>query len=112
LFVFLIEWDIVLVFGFLFFYYELNSFYDFPFAVESVFFKVCVPIFSAIKLNSCTVLLIINSYELYWNPMKVHFEEVPDLVASRRVFLSKGYAYIAMSQVRFERENDTFLFIV
>uniref|UniRef100_A0A0E0AIL6 DNA primase large subunit C-terminal domain-containing protein n=1 Tax=Oryza glumipatula TaxID=40148 RepID=A0A0E0AIL6_9ORYZ len=30
---------------------------------------------------------------------KVPFEEVPDLVASRRVFLSKGYAYVAMSQV-------------
>ncbi|CAD6270492.1 unnamed protein product [Miscanthus lutarioriparius] len=30
---------------------------------------------------------------------KVPFEEVPDLVASRRVFLSKGYAYVAMSQL-------------
>ncbi|KAL6874351.1 hypothetical protein ACP4OV_013371 [Aristida adscensionis] len=30
---------------------------------------------------------------------KVPFEEVPDLVSSRRVFLSKGYAYVAMSQV-------------
>lgn len=31
--------------------------------------------------------------------MKVTFEEVPELVASRRVFISKGNAYIAMSQV-------------
>lgn len=30
---------------------------------------------------------------------KVPFEEVPDLVASRRVFIHKGHAYIAMSQV-------------
>ncbi|KAL6191117.1 hypothetical protein ACLB2K_037509 [Fragaria x ananassa] len=30
---------------------------------------------------------------------KVTFEEVPELVASRRVFISKGNAYIAMSQV-------------
>ncbi|XP_020253481.1 probable DNA primase large subunit isoform X1 [Asparagus officinalis] len=30
---------------------------------------------------------------------KVPFEEVPDLVASRRVFLRKGYAYVAMNQV-------------
>nr|CAB3457853.1 unnamed protein product [Digitaria exilis] len=30
---------------------------------------------------------------------KVPFQEVPDLVASRRVYLSKGYAYVAMSQV-------------
>ncbi|KAM5569282.1 putative DNA primase large subunit [Rosa sericea] len=30
---------------------------------------------------------------------KVPFEEVPELVASRRVFISKGHAYIAMSQV-------------
>jgi DNA primase large subunit len=34
--------------------------------------------------------------------VKVPFEEVPDLVSSRRVFLSKGYAYVAMSQVRYE----------
>lgn len=31
--------------------------------------------------------------------MKVPFEEVPELVASRRVFLLKGYAYVAMNQV-------------
>ncbi|OMO88119.1 DNA primase, large subunit, eukaryotic/archaeal [Corchorus olitorius] len=30
---------------------------------------------------------------------KVPFEEVPDLVAARRVFLLKGHAYVAMSQV-------------
>ncbi|RWR80005.1 putative DNA primase large subunit [Cinnamomum micranthum f. kanehirae] len=30
---------------------------------------------------------------------KVPFEEVPELVASRRVFLRKGYAYVAMNQV-------------
>ncbi|ONI29934.1 hypothetical protein PRUPE_1G223400 [Prunus persica] len=30
---------------------------------------------------------------------KVPFEEVPELVAGRRVFISKGHAYIAMSQV-------------
>ncbi|KAF8700698.1 hypothetical protein HU200_034048 [Digitaria exilis] len=29
----------------------------------------------------------------------VPFQEVPDLVASRRVYLSKGYAYVAMSQI-------------
>lgn len=31
--------------------------------------------------------------------MKVPFEEVPDLVSSRKVFLHKGYAYVAMNQV-------------
>ncbi|CAN1184238.1 Probable DNA primase large subunit [Linum perenne] len=30
---------------------------------------------------------------------KVPFEQVPELVAGRRVFLSKGYAYVAMNQV-------------
>ncbi|KAK4597584.1 hypothetical protein RGQ29_015205 [Quercus rubra] len=30
---------------------------------------------------------------------KVPFEEVPELVAGRRVFIHKGYAYIAMNQV-------------
>lgn len=34
--------------------------------------------------------------------MKVPFEEVPELVAGRRVFISKGHAYIAMSQVKFD----------
>lgn len=31
--------------------------------------------------------------------MKVPFEEVPELVAGRRVFIHKGYAYVAMNQV-------------
>ena len=31
--------------------------------------------------------------------MKVPFEEVPELVAGRRVFLQKGHAYVAMNQV-------------
>ncbi|XP_057776999.1 probable DNA primase large subunit [Salvia miltiorrhiza] len=30
---------------------------------------------------------------------KVPFEQVPDLVASRRVFIMKGHAYVAMNQV-------------
>ncbi|KAL5717489.1 hypothetical protein ACHQM5_010481 [Ranunculus cassubicifolius] len=30
---------------------------------------------------------------------KVSFEEVPELVAGRRVFIQKGYAYVAMNQV-------------
>ncbi|KAJ9554578.1 hypothetical protein OSB04_018623, partial [Centaurea solstitialis] len=30
---------------------------------------------------------------------KVPFEEVPELVASRRVFIQKGYAYVALNQV-------------
>ena len=34
--------------------------------------------------------------------MKVPFEEVPELVASRRVYILKGQAYVAMSQVSFE----------
>lgn len=33
------------------------------------------------------------------NHMKVPWEEVPELVAGRRVFLHKGYAYIAIYQV-------------
>lgn len=32
--------------------------------------------------------------------MKVPFEEVPELTASRRVYVHKGYAYVAMNQVR------------
>lgn len=31
--------------------------------------------------------------------MKVPFEEVPELVAGRRVFVHKGHAYVAMHQV-------------
>ena len=31
--------------------------------------------------------------------MKVPFEEVPELVAGRRVFIHKGHAYIAANQV-------------
>ncbi|KAK2993297.1 hypothetical protein RJ640_000012 [Escallonia rubra] len=31
--------------------------------------------------------------------MKVPFEEVPELVASRRVYIQKGHAYVAMNQV-------------
>lgn len=33
--------------------------------------------------------------------MKVPFEEVPELVATRRVFIQKGHAYVAMNQVNF-----------
>jgi DNA primase large subunit len=29
----------------------------------------------------------------------VPFEEVPELVAGRKVFISQGYAYVAMNQV-------------
>lgn len=36
--------------------------------------------------------------------MKVPFEEVPELVAGRRVFIHKGHAYVASTQV----EVDTF----
>lgn len=36
---------------------------------------------------------------LNYKLMKVPFEEVPELVASRRVFLHRGYAYVAMNQV-------------
>lgn len=32
--------------------------------------------------------------------MKVPFEEVAELVAGRKVYLSGGYAYVAMNQVR------------
>lgn len=31
--------------------------------------------------------------------MKVPFEEVPELVATRRVYIQKGHAYVAMNQV-------------
>lgn len=31
--------------------------------------------------------------------MKVPFEEVPELVAGRRVYIHKGHAYVAMHQV-------------
>ncbi|KAL8519043.1 hypothetical protein ACS0TY_010114 [Phlomoides rotata] len=37
-----------------------------------------------------------TAYTTYY---KVPFEQVPDLVASRRVFILKGYAYVAMNQV-------------
>lgn len=54
--------------------------------------------------------IVISSLALYFyltcvyicffpNPMKVPFEEVPELVAGRRVFIHKGYAYVAMNQV-------------
>lgn len=31
--------------------------------------------------------------------MKVPFEEVPELVAGRKVFVHRGHAYVAMNQV-------------
>jgi DNA primase large subunit len=69
-------------------------------AVEHVFFKVCtLACFSSLSLfHKSSVQKLIPS-KTYCNPIKVPFEEVPDLVAGRRVFLSKGYAYVAMSQV-------------
>ena len=89
--------------AFVFFYRKLNSFSTFPFlAVEHVFFKVCtLTCFSSLSffhLIFSSVQKLIPS-KSYCDPTKVPFEEVPDLVASRRVFLSKGYAYVAMSQV-------------
>lgn len=46
---------------------------------------------------SLSIVLVV--VDLYFVCMKVPFEEVPELVASRRVFLLKGYAYVAMNQV-------------
>lgn len=44
------------------------------------------------------------------NLMKVPWEEVPELVAGRRVFLHKGYAYIAIYQVNIML-TDMYIFI-
>lgn len=46
------------------------------------------------------MVLIEVSLILFWFCLlKVPFEEVPELVAGRRVFIQKGKAYIAMNQV-------------
>ena len=84
-------------------------------AVESVFFKVCTctcfSLYFCTHLNFCFVQIITRS-KSYFNTFKVPFEEVPDLVASRRVFLSKGYAYVAMSQVctEYDNKNSSYCF--
>ncbi|OVA09342.1 DNA primase large subunit [Macleaya cordata] len=51
-------------------------------------FYVAITLLSP-KIGKCILALEI----------KVPFEEVPDLVAGRRVYIHKGYAYVAMSQV-------------
>lgn len=38
-------------------------------------------------------------FSAFPSPMKVPFEEVPELVAGRKVLLQKGHAYVAMNQV-------------
>ncbi|KAG5249679.1 DNA primase [Salix suchowensis] len=43
--------------------------------------------------------LVARSIEFDTIFYKVPFEEVPELVAGRRVFIYKGYAYVAMNQV-------------
>ena len=43
--------------------------------------------------------------------MKVPFEEVPELVAGRRVYVHKGYAYVAMNQVNFVGDYPIFFVI-
>lgn len=43
--------------------------------------------------------------------MKVPFEEVPELVAGRRVYVHKGYAYVAMNQVNFIGDYPIFFLI-
>jgi DNA primase large subunit len=70
-------------------------------AVDHVFFKVWTLVLAIYPFSIyifCSVQKLIPS-KSYCNPIKVPFEQVPDLVASRRVFLSKGYAYVAMNQV-------------
>uniref|UniRef100_A0A804RKG6 DNA primase large subunit n=1 Tax=Zea mays TaxID=4577 RepID=A0A804RKG6_MAIZE len=69
--------------------------------VDHVFFKVWTLVLAIYPFSIyifCSVQKLIPS-KSYCNPIKVPFEQVPDLVASRRVFLSKGYAYVAMNQV-------------
>ncbi|KAH6798107.1 DNA primase [Perilla frutescens var. hirtella] len=48
------------------------------------------------KLNQVARSTSSSADTIYY---KVPFEQVPDLVASRRVFIMKGYAYVAMNQV-------------
>ena len=50
-------------------------------------------IFTAMQLGC---VIYISSFP---SLMKVPFEEVPELVAGRKVFLQKGNAYVAMNQV-------------
>ncbi|OVA09575.1 DNA primase large subunit [Macleaya cordata] len=48
---------------------------------------------SELEVSTFSVTITLYVY------MKVPFEEVPDLVAGRKVYIHKGYAYVAMSQV-------------
>ncbi|PIA51062.1 hypothetical protein AQUCO_01100113v1 [Aquilegia coerulea] len=56
--------------------------------------------FETVKDNLNNVARSINPlYNAESIFFKVPFEEVPELVAGRRVFIHKGYAYVAMNQV-------------
>ncbi|CAN0907619.1 Probable DNA primase large subunit [Linum grandiflorum] len=63
-------------------------------AVSAEEFEV---IFSSCLYADVTLLLFFFAADAIF--YKVPFEEVPELVAGRRVFLRLGYAYVAMSQV-------------
>ncbi|CAN1253786.1 Probable DNA primase large subunit [Linum perenne] len=54
-------------------------------------------VFSVCLYSDVTLLLFLFAADAIF--YKVPFEQVPELVAGRRVFLSKGYAYVAMNQV-------------
>lgn len=44
-------------------------------------------------------IVFCNAGSLSFFNLKVHFEEVPELVANRKVFMLQGFAYVAMHQV-------------
>ncbi|KAB1201284.1 putative DNA primase large subunit [Morella rubra] len=52
-----------------------------------------------IAISSLVHYFYLALFMLSPTPMKVPFEEVPELVAGRKVFVHRGHAYVAMNQV-------------
>ena len=87
------------------------------FAVEAVYYKVRLHLLLYMFIyQKLGVSLIWSHYSFTRYKKKVPFEEVPDLVASRRVLIQKGFAFVAGSQVSigfpFQFQNITSLQLI
>ncbi|KAB1207746.1 putative DNA primase large subunit [Morella rubra] len=71
---------------------SLMSEFDLPYkAVSHAEFQIAI--------SSLVHYFYLALFMLSPTPMKVPFEEVPELVAGRKVFVHRGHAYVAMNQV-------------
>ncbi|XP_010511656.1 PREDICTED: probable DNA primase large subunit isoform X1 [Camelina sativa] len=66
--------------------------------VENIYYKVGVPLLSYLFIYY-KLQIHLSEQLIHFHLKKVPFEEVPDLVATRRVLLQKGYAFVAGSQL-------------